>query len=98
MNAVRNEDHAGCVAEPDATDLAARCECGGWRVLETLGEWAAQASVPELARALGQAEARAEYWMAAAEANHVETVRVTRQRDAVAAIAWVEAHEGGAAV
>lgn len=62
--------------------LAARCECGaGWRVLETLGEWAAQASVPELAHALGQAEARAEYWMAVAEANHAEVVRVTRQRD-----------------
>lgn len=66
MNAVRNEDHTGCVADTAATDLAARCECGGWRVLETLGEWAAQASVPELAHALGQAEARAEYWQAVA--------------------------------
>jgi len=81
MNAVRNEDHTGCVADPDATDLAARCECGGWRVLETLGEWAAQASVPELAHALGQAEARAEYWQAAAEANHEQAELYRHQRD-----------------
>jgi len=72
MNAVQDQNREWCgECVPDglvAGALAARCECGGgWRVLETLGEWAAQASVPELAHALGQAEARAEYWMAAAE-------------------------------
>jgi len=49
--------------------------------LETLGEWAKQASKCELVYALGEANRRAEYWMAAAERNHEQAESYRRQRD-----------------